>query len=301
LTIRAKYEDRRVAGYDQAGWRDYVALMKPGVISLVSFTGLCGMLAARVPIDPILGLTALLSICVAAGASGAFNQWYERDTDALMQRTANRPLPSKRIHPDDALAFAIILAGCSVMVMGLATNWLASALLVVSIFYYCGIYTVWLKKRSAQNIVVGGAAGAFPPVIGWIAVTGEGGLLPWLMFALIFMWTPPHFWSLSLYMRNDYARAGIPMLPVVAGRKATRLSILMYSCFLVPISLLPWWFGLTGLLYGLTAIGMSGLFLFGAWRVAYSTDLIHARRLFLFSISYLFVLCSALALDRILL
>src|SRR5687768_12997877 len=212
-----------------ADWRDFVALTKPRVMSLVVFTGLCGLLAAPVAIHPVLGFTAILCIALGAGAAAALNQWYEADIDALMKRTASRPLPAGRMAPESALHFGVALGVFSVLLMGLATNWFASAILAVSILFYVLVYTVWLKRRTPQNIVIGGAAGAFPPLIGWAAATGDVTLLPLLLFLLIFLWTPPHFWALSLFVRSDYAAAGVPMLPVVAGERTTRRQSLFYA------------------------------------------------------------------------
>ena len=212
-----------------ADWRDILALTKPRVMSLVVFTGLCGLLVAPVRLPLVLGFTAILCIALGAGACGALNQWYEADIDAKMRRTANRPLPAGRMDRQSALHFGVGLAGFSVLLMGLATNWFAALFLAVSILFYVFVYTMWLKPRTAQNIVIGGAAGAFPPLIGWVAATGHVAALPLLLFAIIFLWTPPHFWALSLFVRSDYAAAGIPMLPVVAGVENTRRQILLYT------------------------------------------------------------------------
>src|SRR6187200_704089 len=212
-----------------ADWRDLVALTKPRVMSLVVFTGLCGLLAAPVSLPPVLGFTAILCIALGAGAAGALNQWYEADLDAKMKRTANRPLPAGRMDRQTALHFGVGLAAFSVILMDLAANHLAAAILALSILFYVLVYTVWLKRRTAQNIVIGGAAGAFPPLIGWVAATGRIDLLPVLLFGIIFLWTPPHFWALSLFVRSDYAAAGVPMLPVVAGPKVTRQHIAVYT------------------------------------------------------------------------
>ena len=219
---------------------DWLALLKPRVITLVVFTGIIGMMVAPGHLHPVLAFAAILAIAVGAGASGAINMWYERDIDALMRRTAKRPIPSGRVAPEEALGFGVTLAIGSVIVLGLATNLLAAAILAVSIGFYVFIYTIWLKRRTPQNIVIGGAAGAFPPLIGWVAVTGHIALLPLLLFAIIFVWTPPHFWSLALWAHADYERAGVPMLPVVAGAKATRRQIVLYTLVLVPLSVLPW-------------------------------------------------------------
>jgi protoheme IX farnesyltransferase len=286
-----------------ADWRDFLELMKPRVMSLVVFTGLCGLLAAPTTIHPVLALTAVLCIAVGAGAAGALNQWYEADLDALMRRTADRPLPAGRLEPQAALGFGISMASASVLVMGLGVNWTAAGLLLLSILFYVLIYTVWLKRRTPQNIVIGGAAGAFPPVIGWAAATGDVGLLPLLLFVIIFLWTPPHFWALALFVRGDYSRAGVPMLPVVAGNDSTRRQILGYSVALLVTSLLPWVLGLTGPLYGAGALALGAAFLAMALRVYVlaqdEPELMAAeRRLFGYSILYLFLLFTAVVLDR---
>ena len=215
-----------------ADWRDLFALTKPRVMSLVVFTALCGLLAARAPVDPVLGFTAILCIALGAGASGALNQWYEADLDAKMKRTAARPLPAGRMERQTALHFGVGLAVFSVLLLGLATNWLAAGILAFSIFFYAVIYTVWLKPSTPQNIVIGGAAGAFPPLLGWAAASGHVSVLPVLLFAIIFLWTPPHFWALALFVKTDYAAAGVPMMPVTAGARATRQQIMLYSVVL---------------------------------------------------------------------
>src|SRR3954447_21529069 len=240
-----------------ADWRDILALTKPRVMSLVVFSGLCGLLVAPLLPPLALGFTAILCIALAAGACGALNQWYEADLDAKMRRTAKRPLPSGRMDRQSALHFGVGLSFFSVLLMGLATNWLAAVLLAASILFYVIIYTVWLKPRTAQNIVIGGAAGAFPPLIGWVAATGHFAPLPLLLFAIIFLWTPPHFWALSLFVRSDYAAAGIPMLPVVAGLDATRRQIFLYSLPMAAAAVAPWPLGLTGSVYGVAATALS--------------------------------------------
>src|SRR5260221_7432229 len=250
-----------------ADWRDFVALTKPRVMSLVVFSALCGMLVAPVQLPLVLGFTAILCIALAAGACGALNQWYEVEVDAAMRRTAKRPLPDGRMERQSALHFGVGLGGFSVLLMGLATNWLAAALLTVSILFYVIVYTVWLKPRTAQNIVIGGAAGAFPPLIGWIAATGHFAALPLLLFAIIFLWTPPHFWALSLFVRSDYAAAGIPMLPVVAGVQNTRRQILLYSLPMAAAAVAPWPLRLAGPAYGISAAILSLVFLVLAGRV----------------------------------
>ncbi len=286
-----------------ADWRDLIALTKPRVMSLVVFTGLCGLLAAPVQLPMVLGFTAILCIALGAGAAGALNQWYEADLDVLMRRTANRPLPAKRMDRQTALHFGVGLSVFSVVLMDLATNHLAAVLLAVSILFYVLVYTVWLKRRTAQNIVIGGAAGAFPPLIGWVAATGQIELLPALLFAIIFLWTPPHFWALSLFVRSDYAAANVPMLPVVAGIRNTRLQILLYSVSVVVAAILPFALGLTGLIYGISAAVLNTVFIILAAAVFANraedpTGMKPERRLFAFSILYLFGLFAALVVDR---
>ena len=286
-----------------ADWRDLYALTKPGVMRLVVFTGLCGLLAAPVSLPPALGFTAILCIALGAGAAGALNQWYEADLDAKMRRTANRPLPARRMDRQTALHFGVGLAVFSVILMDLATNHLAAALLAVSILFYVLIYTVWLKRRTAQNIVIGGAAGAFPPLIGWVAATGTIDTLPVLLFAIIFLWTPPHFWALSLFVRSDYAAANVPMLPVVAGIENTRLQIFLYSLALAVSAVAPYALGLTGLVYGISAAVLSAIFILLsaivlANKAQEPSGMKPERRLFAFSILYLFALFAAVVVDR---
>ena len=244
-----------------ADWRDFYALTKPGVMKLVVFTGLCGLLAAPAQLPPVLAFTAVLCIALGAGAAGALNMWYEADIDAKMKRTASRPLPAGRMERQSALHFGVGLSCFSVLLMGVATNWLAAAILAVSILFYVFVYTIWLKRRTPQNIVIGGAAGAFPPMIGWAAATGDVTLLPALLFALIFLWTPPHFWALSLFVRTDYANAGVPMLPVVAGARTTRIQILLYTLPMAAAAIAPWPLGLTGAVYGIAAIALNAVFI----------------------------------------
>jgi protoheme IX farnesyltransferase len=287
-----------------AEWRDFVALTKPRVMSLVVFTGLAGLLVAPSPLHPVLGLTAILCIALGAGAAAALNQYYEADIDALMKRTASRPIPGGRMAPDSALHFGVALAVFSVLMLGLATNWFAAALLAVSILFYVFVYTIWLKRRTPQNIVIGGAAGAFPPLIGWAAATGEAALLPLLLFALIFLWTPPHFWALSLFVRSDYAGAGVPMLPVVAGLRATRVQILLYALPMAAVAVAPWPLALAGPHYGTAAAALSLVFLWLALQVLANRATEPAamkpeKRLFAYSILYLFALFGALVADRL--
>ncbi len=291
------------AGVSFADWRDYLALLKPRVMSLVVFSALCALLAAPGHVHPFTAIVAILCVAIGAGAAGALNQWYEADIDAVMKRTAGRPLPAGRLAPGEALAFGVALAVGSVVVMGLGVNLLAAAILAGSILFYAVVYTVWLKRRTPQNIVIGGAAGAFPPLIGWAAVTGDVTTLPWLMFAIIFLWTPPHFWSLALFMEADYAKAGVPMLPVVAGETATRRQILAYTFVLVPVTLLPWGLGLTGSLYGAVAAVAGAVFVVRAVAVARNTATVAAamapeKALFKFSLLYLFVIFAGLVADH---
>jgi protoheme IX farnesyltransferase len=288
---------------------DWIALLKPRVMTLVVFTGVVGLVVAPGHLHPVLALAAVLCIAVGAGAAGAINMWYDRDIDAVMRRTARRPIPAGRIAPGEALGFGVVLAVASVLVMGLATNIAAAVALALSIAFYVFVYTMWLKRRTPQNIVIGGAAGAFPPVIGWMAVTGHISVLPLLLFAIVFFWTPPHFWSLSLWAHADYRRAGVPMLPVVAGARETRRQIFCYSLVLVPVTLLPWALHLTGAVYGLSAVVLGLGFLGTTWRVLRDRQDEHgvsqtgdapARTAFKFSILYLFVLFAAVAVDRLL-
>jgi protoheme IX farnesyltransferase len=279
---------------------DYVALLKPRVMSLVVFTGFVGMFLAPGHLHPLLAGIAVFCIALGAGASGAINMWYDRDIDAVMQRTQSRPLPLGRIAPDDALAFGILLSIASVALMGLAVNLAAAALLALTIAFYVFVYTIWLKRRTPQNIVIGGAAGAFPPMIGWAAVTGDVSLASIALFLLIFMWTPPHFWALALYRSGDYARAGVPMLPVVAGPRATKVQMLIYSVALLPVSLAPSLLGVVGWLYGASAAVLSVAFIAFAVRVLRSADLKSARQMFGFSILYLFLLFALMLADRVL-
>jgi protoheme IX farnesyltransferase len=280
-----------------AGVGDYIALLKPRVMSLVIFTALVGLVVAPGHFHPVLGFVALLCIAIGAGAAGALNMWYDADIDAVMTRTADRPIPAGRIHRGEALGFGMTLSVGAVAVLGLATNWLAAGLLAFTIFFYVAIYTMWLKRATPQNIVIGGAAGAFPPMIGWAAATGGIGIESILLFLIIFFWTPPHFWALSLWRAGDYARAGIPMLPVVAGDAETRRQILIYSLILAPLGASPWLAGYAGLLYGAVAtvagVGMVAL----AVQVRRESGLVAAKRLFGFSILYLFVLFAVLLAD----
>lgn len=286
-------------------WRDFFALTKPRVMSLVIFTGLCGLLAAPGEIHPVLGFTAILCIALGAGGAAALNQWWEADIDAAMKRTAGRPLPGGRLERRDARDFGLLLCGASVMVMGVAIGWLAAAILALSIVYYAVIYTMWLKPRTPQNIVIGGGAGAFPPLIGWIAVTGDITAMPLLLFAIIFIWTPPHFWALALFVQSDYAKAGIPMMPVVRGERSTRHQILAYALILLPVAVTPYLIGGAGIVYGTAALLLSLVFAALALPVATRTAgagdrMAPEKRLFGFSILYLFALFTALVVDAFL-
>ena len=286
-----------------AEWRDFWALTKPRVMSLVVFTALCGLLAAPGHIHPIIAFTAILCIALGAGACGALNQWYEADVDAKMARTSRRPLPAGRMDREAALHFGIGLAAFSVGIMGVAVNWLSAGLLAFSIFFYSIVYTIWLKPNTPQNIVIGGAAGAFPPVIGWAAVTGDVTLLPVLLFAIIFLWTPPHFWALALFMKTDYGAAGIPMLPNVKGQRVTRNQIFGYTFPMAGAAILPFFLGECGWLYAVTSMLLSGIFLVLAFRVWQNeaTDaaaMKPEKQLFAFSILYLFLLFALFAFDR---
>jgi len=299
------------ANFTQAGdadYRDWIALLKPRVMSLVVFTGAIGLLVAPGHLNPVLAFTAILCIAVAAGACGAINMWYDRDIDAIMRRTRTRPIPMGRIEPGAALGFGITLAVGSVLVMGLALNIPAALILALSICFYVFVYTMWLKRRTPQNIVIGGAAGAFPAVIGWAAVTGSVDLIPLVLFGIVFIWTPPHFWSLALWANDDYRRAGVPMLPVVAGAKETRRQIVLYSLVLVPLTLVPYLMGFSGLPYGVTAGVLGLVFLERVYRVITDrqdargnslTGDAPAKAAFKYSVLYLFVLFAALALDHL--
>jgi len=288
----------------EAGVGDYLALMKPRVMSLVVFTALVGLVVAPAHVHPVIGFTALLCIAVGAGAAGALNMWFDADIDAVMARTARRPIPSGRVAPGEALAFGMTLATGSVVVLGLLVSWLAAALLAFTIFFYIVVYTMWLKRVTPQNIVIGGAAGAFPPVIGWAAATGSIGIEPILLFLLVFFWTPPHFWALSLNRTQDYARARIPMLPVVAGAAETRRQILLYSLSLLPVGAAPWLLGYADAIYGATALLAGGVMVVLAWRLwaegSGQGAARSAKRLFGFSILYLFVLFAVILIEGVL-
>jgi protoheme IX farnesyltransferase len=283
---------------------DYFALLKPRVMSLVVFTALVGLLAAPVSMHPVEAFAAILFIAIGAGASGALNMWWDADIDAVMRRTSRRPIPSGRVEPGEALAIGIALSGLSVMMLSLATNVLAAALLAFTIFFYAVVYSMWLKRSTPQNIVIGGAAGAVPPMIGWVCATGSLGIEAWLMFALIFMWTPPHFWALALFMRSDYDDAGVPMLTVTHGRRATRLHILVYTVLLAALAIVTAASSIGGPIYLAVALVLNALFLKGAvdiWRRdeqqaeadRYSAE----KRFFRLSLLYLFLHFGAILVE----
>lgn len=280
---------------------DYLALLKPRVMRLVVFTALVGLLLAPGTIDPFLAAVAVASIAVGAGASGALNMWYDADIDAVMSRTVHRPIPAGTVPRGEALTFGTVLSIASVVALGVLVNWAAAALLAFTIFFYAVIYTIWLKRRTPQNIVIGGAAGAFPPVIGWLAVTGEMAWAPWVLFLLIFIWTPPHFWALALFKRGDYAAADIPMLPVVAGVRRTKRDILIYAAVLAAVGLMPFLAGFAGPTYLVAAVGLGGAFLWLAWQLyrADDDDMAPARRLFVFSLVHLTALFAVLFVQAV--
>ncbi len=277
---------------------DYWELLKPRVMSLVVFTGFAGLFVAPGHLNPILAAVAVLCIAVGSGAAGAINMWFDRDIDAVMARTSARPIPAGRVQPGEALGFGVVLAAGSVLVMGIGVNWMAAALLASAILFYVFVYTMWLKRRTPQNIVIGGAAGAFPPMIGWAAVTGDVSVASVVLFLLIFFWTPPHFWALALFRSGDYAKAGVPMLPVVAGAAATKRQMLIYTLILLPLALAPYALGIAGIWYAAGAAVLGGLFVLSSLRVLGSDDDKPAKQMFGFSILYLFALFALLIVDR---
>jgi protoheme IX farnesyltransferase len=287
----------------EATARDFIELLKPRVMSLVVFTAFVGLVAAPVSINPFIAVVAILAIAIGAGASGALNMWYDADIDAVMTRTASRPVPSGRVLPGEALVFGLILSALSVMTLGVLVNWLSAALLAFTIFFYAVIYTMWLKRSTPQNIVIGGAAGAFPPMIGWAAATGSVSLESVILFLIIFLWTPPHFWALALFKSQDYGRAGIPMMPNVAGEASTRKQIFAYSLLLAPVGMLPWAFGFTTAGYGVVATALGIGFIWYAWKVLVMPDgdrvMKPAKALFAYSLLYLFVIFAAYLADSV--
>jgi protoheme IX farnesyltransferase len=295
-------------GLEDAGYRlseatagDYLELLKPRVMSLVVFTAFVGLVAAPATVNPLIAVVAILCIAVGAGASGALNMWYDAKIDAVMTRTRGRPIPSGRVAPGEALAFGLVLSALSVMTLGVFVNWLAAALLAFTIFFYVVVYTMWLKRWTPQNIVIGGAAGAIPPVIGWAAVTHTVGLESILLFLIIFLWTPPHFWALALFKSEDYARAGIPMMPNVAGHASTRRQIFAYALVVAIVGVLPWTFGYAGAGYGVVAAVLGAGFVWYAWTVLAMRDddriMKPAKALFAYSLLYLFGIFAAYLVD----
>lgn len=283
---------------------DYFSLLKPRVMSLVIFTALIGLLVAPGTIHPVIGFTAILCIAVAAGAAGCLNMWYEADIDAKMKRTAGRPIPAGKIDRESALHFGVALSVASVLIMGLMVNVISALLLATTILFYVVVYTILLKRRTPQNIVIGGAAGAFPPMVAWAAVTGDVSLGSIVLFSIIFMWTPPHFWALSLFACKDYAKAGVPMLPVVSGESYTKKQIMLYTLLMVPVTILPWYLGFAGLTYGITASILGGMFIWLSYALLSEKQSVEknntgAKRVFLFSIFYLFALFAMLGIENL--
>ena len=302
LVENGGYEDGRFR-VSEATAGDFVALLKPRVMSLVVFTAFVGLIAAPATPNPLVAVIALLSIAVGAGASGALNMWYDADIDAVMTRTAGRPVPSGKVLPGEALIFGLVLSGLSVMTLGVLVNWLAGFFLAFTIFFYAVVYTMWLKRSTPQNIVIGGAAGAFPPMIGWAAATGTLSLESVILFLIIFLWTPPHFWALALFKCEDYARAGIPMMPNVVGEASTRRQIFVYALVVAPVAVAPWALGYTTAFYGLTATLLGAGFIYYAWKVFVMADADRAMRpakaLFGYSLLYLFAIFAAYLGDAV--
>ena len=286
---------------NEADVSDYFALLKPKVMSLVVFTGFAGLWVApnMSELHPVLAIVAILCLAINAGAAGAINMWFDRDIDAIMKRTQDRPLPTNKMHPDEALSFGIILSLLSVMMMGIATNWVAAGLLAFANFFYVFIYTIWLKRSTPQNIVIGGAAGAFPPMIGWAAVTGDITLASITLFAIIFIWTPPHFWALALFANEDYKRANVPMLPVTHGEKHTKMQMMVYSILMLPISLAPYFLNISGMGYLIAAGLLSSFFIYTNVRVLFDSTYKSAKLMFGYSVFYLFALFLALMIDKV--
>ena len=288
----------------EARVEDYLALLKPSVMQLVVFTAIVGLVVAPGTINPVVGLIAVLCIAIGAGGSAALNMWYDRDIDAIMSRTLNRPIPAGRMSAEEALVFGMVLSLFSVALLGLATNWVAAGLLAFTIFFYAVVYTMWLKRRTPQNIVIGGAAGAFPPMVGWAAVTGAVSMESVVLFLIIFLWTPPHFWALALYKQSDYGAAGVPMMPNVVGNQSTKVQIFVYSLLLAASAMLPAWLGFAGLVYTFVAAITGFSFIALAWRLMRTSDDVSmrktARTLFAYSLSYLFIVFFAFLTDNLL-
>ena len=302
LVEQDRFEDAGVR-VSEATPGDYLALLKPRVMSLVVFTAFVGLVTAQAPVNPIIAVFSILAIAVGAGASGALNMWYDADIDAVMSRTVDRPVPSGRVAPGEALAFGLVLSALSVMTLGLVANWLAASLLAFTIFFYAVVYTMWLKRWTPQNIVIGGAAGAFPPMIGWAAVTGDVSLFSVVQFLIIFLWTPPHFWALALFKSGDYARAGVPMMPNVAGEASTKRQIFAYSLPVALVGVAPAFMGVASAAYGLFAAALGAGFVWYAWKVLRMPEsdrgMGPAKMLFGYSVFYLFAIFAALLLDGI--
>ncbi len=302
LVEHTGFEDEGIR-VSEATPRDYLALLKPRVMSLVVFTAFVGLVTAQAPVNPVIAVFSILAIAVGAGASGALNMWYDADIDAVMSRTVNRPVPAGRVAPGEALAFGLVLSALSVMTLGLVANWLAASLLAFTIFFYAVVYTMWLKRWTPQNIVIGGAAGAFPPMIGWAAVTGDVSLFSVVQFLIIFLWTPPHFWALALFKSGDYARAGVPMMPNVAGEDSTKRQIFAYSLPVALVGVAPAFMGVASAAYGLFAAALGAGFVWYAWKVLRMPEsdrgMGPAKMLFGYSVFYLFAIFAALLLDGI--
>ena len=302
LVEHTGFEDEGIR-VSEATPRDYLALLKPRVMSLVVFTAFVGLVTVQAPVNPVIAVFSILAIAVGAGASGALNMWYDADIDAVMSRTVNRPVPAGRVAPGEALAFGLVLSALSVMTLGLVANWLAASLLAFTIFFYAVVYTMWLKRWTPQNIVIGGAAGAFPPMIGWAAVAGDVSLYGLVQFLIIFLWTPPHFWALALFKSGDYERAGVPMMPNVAGEASTRRQIFAYSLPVAVVAVIPALIGAASLAYGLFAGALGVVFVFHAWKVLRMEDADRGMRpakvLFTYSVFYLFAVFAALLADGI--
>ena len=298
-------DSRNLSGMTgEAGVGDYLALLKPTVMQLVVFTGLVGLVVAPGTINPFIALIAIVCIAIGAGGSAALNMWYDSDIDAIMSRTQNRPIPAGRMTREEALVFGVVLSVFSVALLGLATNWVAAGWLAFTIFFYVVIYTMWLKRSTPQNIVIGGAAGAFPPIVGWAAVTGSVSLESVVLFLIIFLWTPPHFWALALYKQSDYGAAGVPMMPNVAGNQSTKVQIFVYTLILAVASLLPSFFGFAGWVYTTVAVITGFSFSYLAWRLLMTREDVAmrkaARGLFTYSLSYLFIVFFAFMTDNLL-
>ena len=300
--VHNRFDDQTIR-MSEATAGDFFALLKPRVMSLVVFTAFVGMVAAPATINPFLAIVAILAIAIGAGASGALNMWYDADIDAVMTRTASRPVPSGKVTPHEALTFGLVLSALSVMTLGVLVNWLSAALLAFTIFFYAVIYTMWLKRWTPQNIVIGGAAGALPPMIGWAAVTGSVSFESVVLFLITFLWTPPHFWALALFKSQDYERAGIPMMPNVAGEASTRRQIFAYSLLLAPVGVAPWLLGYTTIGYGVVSLALGAGFVWYAWTVLRMRDsdrvMKPAKQLFAYSLLYLFVIFAAYLADSI--